>query len=177
MAVAALAGCTSSGGAGSADTSAAVTSVASAPAGFRALTLTVHRADGTTVTRCVLVADTEGLRQRGLMGVTAADVADGRLAGFDGMLFVFAQDAPNGFWMKDTLIPLSIAFADASGSVVGTDDMVPCPSGTAQCPVTRPDAAYRYALEVPSGALGAFGLVEGAALDPTLGPSCSAAST
>ncbi len=93
------------------------------------MTLTVHTADGRTVTRCVLVADTEALREQGLMGVT-----DENLSGYDGMLFVFEADSTGGFWMKNTLIPLSIAFADQAGAVVGTADMVPCPAGTKTCP-------------------------------------------
>jgi len=139
-----------------------------APDGFRAVTLTVHTADGRTVTRCVLVADTEPLREQGLMGVT-----DEGLSGYDGMLFVFDTDSANGFWMKNTLIPLSIAFADQAGAVVGTADMVPCPATTKNCPVTKPGAAYRYAVEVPSGALADVGLTTGSSLDPALGSSCT----
>jgi uncharacterized membrane protein (UPF0127 family) len=43
----------------------------------------------------------------------------------DGMLFVFDQPAQQCFWMKNTLIPLSIAFVDVDGSVVNIDDMKP----------------------------------------------------
>jgi uncharacterized membrane protein (UPF0127 family) len=140
-----------------------------APEGFRAVTITIRTADGRAVTRCLLVADTEELREQGLMGVTDTD-----LAGYDGMLFVFEEDSKGGFWMKNTLIPLSIAFADAEGAVVGTADMVPCPPDTESCPVTKPDAAYRFAVEVPSGALEDVGLTDGSSLDPTLGPACTA---
>ncbi|MGZ4681673.1 MAG: DUF192 domain-containing protein [Acidimicrobiales bacterium] len=139
-----------------------------APDGFRAVTVTIRTADGRTVTRCLLVADSEALREQGLMGVT-----DEHLSGYDGMLFVFDADSTGGFWMKDTLIPLSIAFVDQQGAVVGVADMVPCPSGTKNCPVTKPDAAYRYAVEVRSGALDEVGLTEGSSLDPTLGPACT----
>ena len=138
-----------------------------APEGFRAATLTIHTADGRTVTRCVLVADSEALREQGLMGVT-----DENLSGYDGMLFVFDADTTGGFWMKSTLIPLSIAFADDAGSVVSTADMVPCPAGTDRCPITEAAGPYRYAVEVTSGGLPAVGLVDGAALDPTFGPAC-----
>ena len=124
------------------------------------------------MTRCLLVADSEDLREQGLMGVT-----DAHLAGYDGMLFVFEGDSNNGFWMKDTLIPLSIAFADADGAVVGTADMAPCPAGTASCPITRPGSPYRYAVEVPPGALDDVGLTSGSSLDPTLGPACTPAGS
>ena len=42
-----------------------------------------------------------------------------------GMLFVFEAPQPLGFWMKNTYIPLSIAFADASGRIVNIEDMRP----------------------------------------------------
>ena len=43
----------------------------------------------------------------------------------DGMLFVFEQPGQQCFWMKNTLIPLSIAFIGDDGSVVNIDDMKP----------------------------------------------------
>ena len=42
-----------------------------------------------------------------------------------GMLFVFEQPQPLGFWMKNTFIPLSIAFIDADGRIVNIEDMQP----------------------------------------------------
>ena len=43
----------------------------------------------------------------------------------DGMLFVFEQPAQQCFWMRNTLIPLSVAFLGDDGSVVNIDDMKP----------------------------------------------------
>ena len=43
----------------------------------------------------------------------------------DGMLFVFEQPGQQCFWMKNTLIPLSIAFLADDGSVVNIDEMAP----------------------------------------------------
>ena len=43
----------------------------------------------------------------------------------DGMLFVFEQPGKQCFWMRNTLIPLSVAFIDDDGSVVNIDDMKP----------------------------------------------------
>ena len=140
-----------------------------APAGYRAVTVTVRRADGTMVQRCLLVADTAELREQGLMAVT-----DPTLGGYDGMVFVFGGEFTGGFWMKDTLIPLSIAFADQSGAVVSTADMVPCPAGVRSCPVTQAAAPYGYAVEVARGRLAEVGLTDGASLDPRLGPACEA---
>ena len=43
----------------------------------------------------------------------------------EGMLFVFESESAQCFWMKNTLLPLSIAFVDADGSVVNIEDMAP----------------------------------------------------
>jgi uncharacterized membrane protein (UPF0127 family) len=43
----------------------------------------------------------------------------------DGMLFVFEQPGQQCFWMKNTLLPLSIAFLADDGSIVNIDDMKP----------------------------------------------------
>jgi len=43
----------------------------------------------------------------------------------DGMLFIFEQPAQQCFWMRNTLIPLSVAFIGDDGSVVNVDDMKP----------------------------------------------------
>jgi hypothetical protein len=148
-------------------TTSVTEAAAPAPAGFRAVTVTVRSADGTESKRCLLMADTQPLQEQGLMGVT-----DPALGGYDGMIFVFGADTTSAFWMKNTLIPLSIAFADRSGSVVSTADMVPCPEGTASCPLTKAGGPYRYAVEVAVGGLPTLGLVDGASLDPTFGPAC-----
>jgi uncharacterized membrane protein (UPF0127 family) len=154
---------------GSSATERSVTagSIVPAPAGFRAVTVTVRRADGTTTQRCLLLADTPALREQGLMGVT-----DPELGGYDGMLFDLGGTFSGGFWMKDTLIPLSIAFATSSGAVVSTADMVPCPDGPRPCPVTTASAPSAFAVEVPLGGLPEVGLTDGASFDPVLGPAC-----
>ena len=93
----------------------------------------------------VAVADTPALRAHGLMGVTD-------LGELDGMLFVWEEDSESGFWMKDTLIPLDIAFFDSDGVVVNVLTMVPCASD--DCPRYRAGAPYRHAVEAPAGDLG-----------------------
>lgn len=90
----------------------------------------------------VAIADTRELRRQGLMHLT--DLGD-----LDGMLFVFEQDSSSGFWMKNTLIPLDIAFFDAAGNFVDGFVMEPCT--TAACPSYLPSGNYRYALETPAG--------------------------
>jgi uncharacterized protein len=42
-----------------------------------------------------------------------------------GMLFVFERPEPQAFWMKNTYIPLSIAFIGADGRILNIDDMAP----------------------------------------------------
>jgi len=110
--------------------------------------------DGKPIVLCVLVAETPAQRQRGLMEVTD-------LGGYDGMLFRFPADSDGGFWMKDTVLPLSIAYLDADGAVVSTADMDPCPPGTARCPSYPADGPYRMALEVEQGGLEPLALEEG----------------
>lgn len=127
------------------------------PTGFDTTAAVVVTADGDELARCLWVADTAEERRRGLMGVTS-------LGRPDGMVFVFDDDTTSGFWMRGTVLPLSIAYLDASGAVVSTADMAPCPDG-ADCPTYPPAGPYRYAVEVPQGDLGAFGLVGDARLD------------
>ena len=139
-----------------------------APSGFTSVRVRIVAPDGTVVERCILLADSEVLRARGLMGVT-----DPALGGIGAMLFVFDDDTTDGFWMKDTLVPLSIAFADQQGTVTSTADMEPCPVGPDPCPITRPPEPYRLAIEVPQGGLARLGLVPGARIDHAAGPSCT----
>jgi uncharacterized protein len=134
-----------------------------APDGFPTGTLTVTRADGTVEQLTVHVADTPALRQKGLMAVT-----DPALGGRDAMVFVFAGDSTSAFWMKDTPLPLSIAWFRTDGSYVDQADMDPCSEGT-RCPTFGASGAYRYAIEVPLGGLEALGLVEGSTIALTTG--------
>jgi uncharacterized membrane protein (UPF0127 family) len=91
----------------------------------------------------VEIADNDARRERGLMFRR-------RLASNWGMAFVWRQDADGAFWMKNTLIPLSIAFYDARGRIVRIMDMAPCRADP--CTVYDPKTAYRGALEVNQGA-------------------------
>jgi uncharacterized membrane protein (UPF0127 family) len=90
----------------------------------------------------VEIADTTAERQTGLMGRET-------LSPYDGMAFVWADPTIGAFWMKDTLIPLSIAFWDEDGRIVSILDMEPCRADP--CPTYGPDAHYVGALEVAQG--------------------------
>ena len=76
-----------------------------------------------------------------------------------GMIFVFPQPIRGGFWMKNTLIPLSIAFFDRQGRIVRIMVMTPCRADP--CPTYDPRVAYKGALEVNRGAFGRWGVRRG----------------
>lgn len=86
-----------------------------------------------------LIADTDELRNYGLMYRP-------RLATDKGMAFSFPEDVHYGFYMKNTLIPLSIAFFDADGVILEILDMEPCSEDP--CTIYTPERSYRGALEV-----------------------------
>ena len=88
----------------------------------------------------VEVARTPQQHMRGLMERTHLDDNAG-------MLFIFPKKDRHCFWMKNTPIPLSIAFLADDGAIVNIEDMQPQTLG-AHCPQTP----VRYALEVPQGA-------------------------
>ena len=62
------------------------------------------------------LASSDADREQGLMYRT-------QLAPNEGMLFVFGENAVHCFWMKNTLIPLSIAFIRADGTITDIDEM------------------------------------------------------
>jgi uncharacterized membrane protein (UPF0127 family) len=69
-----------------------------------------------------------------------------RRAPADGMLFVFPEETNGGFWMKNTLVPLTIAFFDRNGKRVRKLSMKPCRQES--CPIYSPGRRYRFALEL-----------------------------
>jgi uncharacterized protein len=107
-----------------------------------AAVVTLTAADGSTSQVAVRVAATSAQRQRGLIGVR--DLPDGA-----GMLFDYPTERTGGFWMKDTLVPLDIAFAGADGVIRAILTMTPCSDDP--CPTYDPEVAYDRALEVPAG--------------------------
>lgn len=112
----------------------------------------------------VEVAATPEQQMRGLMYRT-------ELAPDHGMLFLFPQATDVGFWMKDTKIPLSIAFFDKQGRIVRILDMDPCtlpPEASDRCPVYAPGLAYVGAVEVNQGWFRKHGVREGDSI--SLGP-------
>jgi uncharacterized protein len=94
------------------------------------------------------VADTDAARERGLMGRTSLP-PDG------GMVFRFPSETDAAFWMKDTSIPLSVAFI-GDRRIVDILDMAPC--GDDGCPLYRSAASYRTAIEMHAGWFSAHGI-------------------
>lgn len=117
--------------------------------GWPVVRVEVASAAGTR-TFAARVAANADARTIGLQGV--AEVPEGV-----GMLFVFPGPTTGGFWMKDTLVPLDIAFADGEGRIVALATMVPC--AAEPCPTTDPGREYVVALEVAAGGLD--GVAEG----------------
>ena len=139
---------------------------------FGEAAVTITGPDGETCELCLLLADTPELRSQGLMRVT-----DPELGGYDGMLFDHGATASGGYWMKNTPMPLSIAYWAEDGSFVSSVDMEPCLVEPERgCPTYPPDGPYRWALEVPRGGLEEILAVGGATIsvDGTTCPSARA---
>ena len=129
------------------------------PVGFERTAATVTTAEGEVCELCLWRAATTNQRAQGLMGVTDLGAADG-------MVFVYGAETTGQFWMRDTVLPLSIAFFAADGALVSTTDMVPCLDGPdAACPRYAATGPYTAAIEVPAGGLADLGVAPGSRLD------------
>ncbi|MCX7720346.1 MAG: DUF192 domain-containing protein [Dictyoglomus thermophilum] len=78
-----------------------------------------------------------------------------------GMLFVFPYDTNAGFWMKNTYVPLDIAFILEDGTIINIQRMEPC-KDELNCPIYFSPKPYRYALEVRAGFFERYGFSVGA---------------
>jgi uncharacterized membrane protein (UPF0127 family) len=116
--------------------------------GFGATEIVIQNAEGSQ-RNCVLTADTSAQQQRGLMRQDDLD-------GYAGMIFRFPSAAERSFWMRNTPMPLSIAFFDAGGSFVSATDMDPC-GDSPDCPTYSSHGAAKFALEVARGGLDGVG--------------------
>jgi uncharacterized protein len=101
--------------------------------------LSITNKAGETINMTVEIADTEDSRQLGLMFRSS-------MPPDAGMLFDFQQDTNSGFWMQNTILPLSIAFIKADGTIIDIKDMQPLDTTA-----IGPSEAYRYALETNQG--------------------------
>lgn len=98
----------------------------------------------------VAVADDPQERARGLMFVESMPT-------MTGMLFIYERPQPASFWMRNTLIPLDMIFADATGTIVTVHenavphDETPIPGGE----------AIQYVLEINGGLAARLGVGPG----------------
>lgn len=104
------------------------------------------------------IADENPERQAGMMHRTSMPETEG-------MLFVFPYPHRAGFWMKNTTVPLSIAYIDPASRVIEIHDLQP---GDTQ-PVESRSARVQYALEVNQGWFTRNGIKPGAVIATDLG--------
>ena len=119
-------------------------------------TVVIEPAEGEPLTLRVAIADKPEERTRGLMGVEEMpdDV---------GMVFLHEEPTESDFWMKDTLIPLTVAVWDESMTIRQIVDMEPCEEDP--CPIYDITVAWVGALEVNQGALAGVGVGDTLRLD------------
>ncbi len=98
------------------------------------------------------LADSVPARMQGLMYRTSLEPNSG-------MLFVYERPAMECMWMKNTLIPLSVAFIDEAGKIINIESMQP-QTESSHC-TERPAS---YALEMEQGWFARNGIGEGAVL-------------
>ena len=101
----------------------------------------IDASGGKKVEVWVEIADGSFEQMRGLMHRTA-------LGEDRGMLFVYQEEQVLSFWMKNTLIPLSIAYIDSKGRITDILDMKPLDDRPPHYPSSEP---VKYALEVNQG--------------------------
>ena len=101
--------------------------------------LTIERDGQIISTVKAELARTDEERSQGLM--FRKKLPDG-----EGMLFIYERDQIMSFWMKNTFIPLSIAFIASDGRIIDIKDMFPHDESS-----VLSSRSVRYALEVPQG--------------------------
>lgn len=111
--------------------------------------ITITNSLGKKIVMTVEIADTEEKRQLGLMFRS-------RMGNNEGMLFDFGQETTSGFWMANTILPLSIAFIQADGKIIDIKDMQPLDRTGVGA-----SGPYRYALETNQGFFAANNIVPG----------------
>jgi len=114
-------------------------SLTPSPIPLPTVTVVFVNGPGDEVELVVEVADAPEERQRGLM--FRESLPEDR-----GMLFDFGGETSTGFWMKNTTIPLSIAFIEGEGDVLHIQDLEPLNTALQYSP-----EPYTYAVEVNRG--------------------------
>jgi len=105
------------------------------------------------------VARTLEQREYGLMNRTSVPE-------HTGMIFVFADDAPISFWMKDTLVPLDMVFVGGDGVVRAVfPNVAVLPPSTPDSAIPLETARAKYVIELAAGEARKDGLAPGVKLD------------
>jgi len=99
------------------------------------------------------IAENDATREHGLMGRES-------MPQDHGMLFVFQDDAPRAFWMKNCKFPQDMLFFDADRRLVSVQHDVPACTAD-PCPPYSSGAPARYVLELNAGQARKLGLVPG----------------
>lgn len=111
------------------------------------------KSDGAKVRFSIDVADDELERAQGLMHVE-------QMGQFKGMLFIYDQPLHATFWMKNTLIPLDMLFADPSGTITRIhENATPLSEATIDG-----GENVLYVLEINGGLASKLGITEGAVM-------------
>lgn len=127
-------------------------------------TLTIAGPHGVLLRLSVQLATTPQARATGLMHAT-------HLADTAGMVFEFPAITSTAFWMKDTVIPLDIAFWNAAGTIIDVNTMQPCAQDP--CPLYVAGAAYAASVEVAGGLLERAGVQPGDHVSLTTPPGAN----
>lgn len=109
----------------------------------------------------VWLATTVAQQARGLMLATEEQLlplGDGTPRG---MLFVFSTEATRSFWMRDTYVPLDLAYARADGTIAEVHQLVPLDET-----LVVSGEPVQYALEALAGTFAAHGIAPGALIEP-----------
>jgi uncharacterized membrane protein (UPF0127 family) len=135
----------------------------------------IDRNDLDSMDRCVMLIGNQGFevwlartaeeRALGLMHVEASELAPAPGGAIRGMLFLFPDDAPRRFWMKDTPTALDLAYIASDHTIVRIHTMTPF--DTSAYPSGQP---ARFALEVLADTFADLGVQEGDLV--TLPPEC-----
>jgi uncharacterized membrane protein (UPF0127 family) len=119
-------------------TASPVPSLEGTPQSLETTTITFET-NGEEVDLEVQIADETHERATGLMWVQSMPEGEG-------MLFVWPEDHSTGFWMRNTYIPLTVAFAREDGTIIHIENMEPLTDD-----LHTPDGEFRYAVEANQG--------------------------
>ncbi len=121
-------------------------------------TLVIHSASGDHQVKVEVVTEPAD-QARGLMHRRS-------LGKDNGMLFIFRQEGPQSFWMKNTLIPLDMIFISKNLVIVDIATMQPCASYP--CPSYTSRQPALYVLEVNAGYCRSHAIASGDKISSTV---------